>query len=190
MTPSPFFGAWHPSVLKLYIEHGMRPDPATGGIRLKMDPLQVSRPCTHRSSPVLISISYQESVGFSDHIVPREVWQLLSSLDPRIEIRWIMADTDTSAYDRANPLHCPFRFIRLFHFQNRRGEEHTGDCMAPSRKFIQYQNSWCRTSRAYHLHQIACRSIQLNAITALQIVQEAPFELGPSPFTNFIIHEN
>ncbi|KDQ07652.1 hypothetical protein BOTBODRAFT_38633 [Botryobasidium botryosum FD-172 SS1] len=75
LSRSPFFGAWHPSALDKYIEHALCPDPATGGVRLKMDPMQ-------------------ETVVFADRVVPREVWELLPTLDPRIELRWIMAGTE------------------------------------------------------------------------------------------------
>ncbi|KDQ07653.1 hypothetical protein BOTBODRAFT_38634 [Botryobasidium botryosum FD-172 SS1] len=75
LSRSPFFAAFHPSVFEKYVEHALCPDPTTGGVRLKMDPMQ-------------------EAVVFAELIVPREVWELLPTLDPRVELRWIMAGTE------------------------------------------------------------------------------------------------
>ena len=66
----PFFAAWDSEALEIYVEHGLAPDPK-GGFRLKMSGLQ-------------------EAIVFVEARVPREVWELLESLDDRVELRWIM----------------------------------------------------------------------------------------------------
>jgi len=66
----PFFAAWDSETLKIYVEHGLAPDPK-GGFRLKMSGLQ-------------------EAIVFVEARVPCEIWELLESLDDRIELRWIM----------------------------------------------------------------------------------------------------
>jgi len=66
----PFFATWDPEVLKIYVDHGLAPDPK-GGFRLKMS-------------------GVQEAMVFSDGHVPYEVWESIDRLDEKIELRWIM----------------------------------------------------------------------------------------------------
>lgn len=66
----PFFAAWDPDALKIYVEHGLAPDPQ-GGFRLKMS-------------------GVQEAIVFAEARVTWEVWELLERLDERVELRWIM----------------------------------------------------------------------------------------------------
>jgi hypothetical protein len=67
---SPFFGAWHPDTLQLYVTYGLCKD-SQGGVRLKMS-------------------SMHEALVFSDHIGSNEAWELLEKVDERIELRWIV----------------------------------------------------------------------------------------------------
>ncbi|KAF8240976.1 alpha/beta-hydrolase [Tricholoma matsutake] len=79
LRESPFFAAWDPEVLKIYIECGTTPSRDSSGtpvIRLKMPGIQ-------------------EAIVFSETHTEREVYQRLSELDERIELRWIMPDGDT-----------------------------------------------------------------------------------------------
>ncbi|KAG6860707.1 hypothetical protein C0995_008292 [Termitomyces sp. Mi166 len=75
LSESPFFGAWDPAVLKVYIECGTYDtiDPVTGKsmIRLKMPGMQ-------------------EAIVFSETHTKSEVFQRLPTLDERIELRWIV----------------------------------------------------------------------------------------------------
>ncbi|KAG6841357.1 hypothetical protein C0991_011900 [Blastosporella zonata] len=75
LSQSPFFGAWDPSVLKLYIECGTYDtrDPETGNpiIRLKMPGMQ-------------------EAIVFSETHTEFEVFERLPTLDERIELRWVV----------------------------------------------------------------------------------------------------
>ena len=74
---SPFFGAWDPEVLKIYIECGTTPSRDSHGnpiIRLKMP-------------------SIQEGIVFSETHTECEVYQLLPGLDEKVELRWIMPDS-------------------------------------------------------------------------------------------------
>lgn len=72
---SPFFGAWDPEVLKVYIECGTYPtrDLVTGEpiVRLKMPGIQ-------------------EGIVFSETHTEFEVFQRLPSLKERIPLRWIV----------------------------------------------------------------------------------------------------
>ncbi|EMD37002.1 hypothetical protein CERSUDRAFT_155418 [Gelatoporia subvermispora B] len=67
---TPFFAAWDPEVLKIYVECGLY-DAPDGSVRLKMPGIQ-------------------EAVVFSEMLAKYEVWELLPSLDERIELRWVI----------------------------------------------------------------------------------------------------
>ncbi|KAG6817570.1 hypothetical protein H0H87_006947 [Tephrocybe sp. NHM501043] len=75
LSKSPFFGAWDPAVLKIYIDCGTydTTDPTTGKpvIRLKMPGIQ-------------------EAIVFSETHTEVEVFERLPTLDERIELRWIV----------------------------------------------------------------------------------------------------
>jgi hypothetical protein len=73
----PFFAAWDPDVLKIYVEHGLASDPK-GGFRLKMSAIQ-------------------EAVVFADARVTCETWELLERLDERVELRWVMPGKENPA---------------------------------------------------------------------------------------------
>ncbi|TDL19490.1 alpha/beta-hydrolase [Rickenella mellea] len=68
----PFFGEWDPKVLDAYVEHGLVRDDATGKFVLKTPPRQ-------------------EGICFAEARVGCEVFELLPTLHPHIEIRWILA---------------------------------------------------------------------------------------------------
>jgi hypothetical protein len=67
---SPFFRAWHPDTLQLYVKYGLCKD-SQGGVKLKMS-------------------SLHEALVFADRIGANEAWELLEKLDERIELRWIV----------------------------------------------------------------------------------------------------
>ncbi|KAH7882978.1 Alpha/beta hydrolase family-domain-containing protein [Phlebopus sp. FC_14] len=71
LEKSPFFAAWHPDVLRLYVDHGLTNDPDNGGVKLKM-------PALH------------EGLVFANVRLPYETWELLEKLDEGITLRWIM----------------------------------------------------------------------------------------------------
>ncbi|KAG6812160.1 hypothetical protein H0H92_004091 [Tricholoma furcatifolium] len=75
LSQSPFFGAWDPAVLKVYIDCGTydTTDPLSGKpiIRLKMSGMQ-------------------EAIVFSETHTEFEVYHRLPSLDEKIELRWIV----------------------------------------------------------------------------------------------------
>jgi hypothetical protein len=76
LSKNPFFGAWDPEVLKIYVEYGTTPSRDSSSnpiIRLKMP-------------------SIQEGIVFSETHTECEVHQLLPGLDEKIELRWIMPD--------------------------------------------------------------------------------------------------
>ncbi|KDQ56901.1 hypothetical protein JAAARDRAFT_131855 [Jaapia argillacea MUCL 33604] len=66
----PFFAAWDPEVLKIYVECALRPNP-DGGVQLKMSGMQ-------------------EAVVFADTTVAYEVFELVASIDDRVELRWVL----------------------------------------------------------------------------------------------------
>ena len=73
---NPFFRAWHPSVLKIYIEAGIYDTTDEAGnsiVKLKMPGIY-------------------ESVVFSERTVGQEVWQNLPNIPERIPIRWVVPD--------------------------------------------------------------------------------------------------
>ncbi|KAG1819245.1 uncharacterized protein BJ212DRAFT_80849 [Suillus subaureus] len=67
---SPFFRAWHPDTLQLYVTYGLCED-SQGGVKLKTSALH-------------------EALVFVDHIGSNEAWELLEKVDERIELRWIV----------------------------------------------------------------------------------------------------
>jgi len=74
---SPFFGAWHPDVLELYVDHGLIDD-AEGGVRLKMSGLQ-------------------EGLSFANWLSACETWELLERLDEGITLQWVVPEKPLSS---------------------------------------------------------------------------------------------
>lgn len=73
---NPFFRAWHPDVLKVYIEAGIydtSDDQGNAVVKLKMPGIY-------------------ESVVFAERTVGHEAWQGLPNIPERIHIRWIVPD--------------------------------------------------------------------------------------------------
>ncbi|TFY83002.1 hypothetical protein EWM64_g1010, partial [Hericium alpestre] len=66
---SPFFGAWDPEVLKLYVDYGLVED-AKGGVRLKTS-------------------GVQEAATFSDTWLRYEMWGAMPKIEERIALRWL-----------------------------------------------------------------------------------------------------
>ncbi|KAI9454511.1 Alpha/Beta hydrolase protein [Boletus coccyginus] len=73
---SPFFSAWHPDVLKLYVDYGLIGSPE-GGVQLKMTGLQ-------------------EGVSFANWAPSWETWELLERLDEGITLRWVVPEEPLS----------------------------------------------------------------------------------------------
>jgi len=67
---SPFFGAWDPRVIELYVTYGFCED-SQGGVKLKMSGLY-------------------EALVFGCRMAAVEGWEVLERLDERIELRWIV----------------------------------------------------------------------------------------------------
>jgi pimeloyl-ACP methyl ester carboxylesterase len=74
LSQNPFFAAWDPDVLKLYVECALTSDP-DGSVRLKMTGLQ-------------------EALVFVESRTPYEVFTELPKLDERIELRWLIPGKD------------------------------------------------------------------------------------------------
>ncbi|KAL4250991.1 AB hydrolase superfamily protein [Abortiporus biennis] len=68
---SPFFQAWDPTVLDLYLETGLTEDTVRGGVKLKMPGIQ-------------------EAQVFSETQTTFEGFQLVSQVDEKVELRFIM----------------------------------------------------------------------------------------------------
>ncbi|CDO74601.1 hypothetical protein BN946_scf184586.g6 [Trametes cinnabarina] len=68
---TPFFAAWDPTVLDIYVECGLH-EAQDGQVKLKMPGIQ-------------------EAVCFAENHVPQETFELLSKLDERVELRWLVA---------------------------------------------------------------------------------------------------
>jgi len=66
----PFFAAWDPAVLDLYVECGLY-DAPEGGVKLK-------RP------------GIQEALSFAETLTSFETWDRFDTLDERIELRWLL----------------------------------------------------------------------------------------------------
>ncbi|KAH9926152.1 Alpha/beta hydrolase family-domain-containing protein [Fomitopsis serialis] len=71
---SPFFAAWHPDVLDIYVECGLTEDP-NGGVTLKM-------PGIH------------EALTFTEVMTTYDTWDLIDTLDPRIPLQWVLPGKD------------------------------------------------------------------------------------------------
>ncbi|KAG2125806.1 hypothetical protein DEU56DRAFT_743431 [Suillus clintonianus] len=72
---SPFFGTWHPDILRLYVTYGMYEDPE-GGVKLKTSGLH-------------------EALVYADLKGKHEAWELLEKIDERIELRWVVPGKPT-----------------------------------------------------------------------------------------------
>lgn len=77
---SPFFGVWHPEVLRDYVDYALVDDPE-GGVKLKMSGLQ-------------------EGLSFVNRVPSWETWELLERLDENIVLRWIIPETPYVFYVR------------------------------------------------------------------------------------------
>jgi hypothetical protein len=72
---SPFFGAWHPDVLQLYVTYSLCGD-SQGGVKLKMSGIQ-------------------EALVLANRVPANEAWELLERLDERVELRWVVPGKPT-----------------------------------------------------------------------------------------------
>ncbi|KAF8907818.1 Alpha/beta hydrolase family-domain-containing protein [Gymnopilus junonius] len=75
---APLFQAFDPEVLDIYVEHGLYEDEKTGEVRLKCEPAW-------------------EASEFNERRSMNEGWELLPTLDERIELRWIMGGKDSAS---------------------------------------------------------------------------------------------
>ncbi|KAG1900154.1 Alpha/Beta hydrolase protein [Suillus fuscotomentosus] len=67
---SPMFSAWHPDVLRLYVDFGLYEDDSRG-VRLNMSPIH-------------------EALILANPLVSLETWELMEALDENIELLWIL----------------------------------------------------------------------------------------------------
>ncbi|KAG1789198.1 Alpha/Beta hydrolase protein [Suillus plorans] len=67
---SPMFSAWHPDVLRLYVDFGLYEDDS-GGVRLNTSPVH-------------------EALILANPRVSLETWELMETLDEKIELLWIL----------------------------------------------------------------------------------------------------
>lgn len=75
---NPFFRAWHPDVLSVYVDAGLyetTDDQGNAVVKLKMPGIY-------------------ESICFSERVVGHEVYHNLAAIEERIPIRWIVPGTD------------------------------------------------------------------------------------------------
>jgi hypothetical protein len=70
-------------------------DRVNGGIRLKMHSYQV---CQSLLVPLVVHSSRKEAAVFAERRAAMETWELLTQLDRRIELRWIMNGTESRAF--------------------------------------------------------------------------------------------
>jgi hypothetical protein len=64
------FSAWHPDVLRLYVDFGLYED-ESGCVRLKTPPIH-------------------EALVLANPLASRETWELMERLDGNIEVLWIL----------------------------------------------------------------------------------------------------
>ena len=103
---SPFFTAWDPAVLDIYIECGLyspsetHPIPPNDTIQdgKELAPLEDELPKDKKHEVRLKMPGYQEAVVFCERRVGHEVFETLPKLDERIPIRWIVAGKDANTY--------------------------------------------------------------------------------------------
>ncbi|KAG1872912.1 Alpha/Beta hydrolase protein [Suillus subalutaceus] len=67
---SPMFSAWHPDVLRLYVDFGLYED-ESGCVRLKTPPIH-------------------EALVLANPRASRETWELMEKLDENIELLWVL----------------------------------------------------------------------------------------------------
>ena len=70
-SATPFFQAWDPASLDIYVQSALY-DAPDGQVRLKMP-------------------GVQEGVCFAENYAPYETFELLSSLDQSVELRWLVS---------------------------------------------------------------------------------------------------
>ncbi|KAL0946116.1 hypothetical protein HGRIS_012381 [Hohenbuehelia grisea] len=92
MLKNPFFQAWDPSALALFVEHGLYATPS-GSVHLKMP-------------------GVQEGISFLERLTPYEVWERLPHVDERITLHWIMPGKEGGDRDFGGPTHHRVRVWR------------------------------------------------------------------------------
>lgn len=78
LLKAPLFRAFDPAVFDAYIAHGMYEDPNTGFVYLKCPPA-----C--------------EGSEYTEKRTMNEGWELLPTLDERVELRWILGGRDDAS---------------------------------------------------------------------------------------------
>ncbi|KAF9010776.1 Alpha/beta hydrolase family-domain-containing protein [Cyathus striatus] len=71
LLKSPMFQAFHPDVFEVYLTYGLYEDPKTRLVKLKCDPAW-------------------EASEFTENRTNAEIFELLPTLDERVELRWIL----------------------------------------------------------------------------------------------------
>ena len=78
LLKAPLFQAFEPAVFDAYITHGLYEDPTTGFVHLKCPPA-----C--------------EGSEYTENRTMHEGWELLPTLDERVELRWILGGRDDAS---------------------------------------------------------------------------------------------
>jgi len=78
LSKSPFFGAWDPDVLRIYVEYALVED-ASGQVRLKCANLQ-------------------EAAAFADENRSFEAWSAVPHIDARIPVKWLVPPSEASVF--------------------------------------------------------------------------------------------
>lgn len=105
-SQSPFFAAWDPEVLDIYVECGLyapsdvhaSPSNSEGAAEdsKELVPLK-DAPIKDKKHEVRLKMpGYQEAVVFGERRVGHEVFEMLPGLEERIPIRWIVAGTNAN----------------------------------------------------------------------------------------------
>ena len=88
LKQNPFFAAWDPTILDVYVETGLYLD-ENGRFKLKMSRESVCSWILPRASLLLKHVQ-QEAMIFMEVRACFEVWDLFPTLDERIELKFVM----------------------------------------------------------------------------------------------------
>ncbi|KAG2159363.1 Alpha/Beta hydrolase protein [Suillus bovinus] len=80
---SPLFSVWHPDVIRLYVDYGLYED-GSGSVRLKTAPIHEA----------IVSANLRTS---------RETWELMETLDEKIELLWILPGKENKVVSMMEP---------------------------------------------------------------------------------------
>ncbi|KIM22892.1 hypothetical protein M408DRAFT_78357 [Serendipita vermifera MAFF 305830] len=95
-----FFQTWDPKVLEAYVNYGIGEDAAValpGGVGLKTSSYQVRYHLTFIYF-ILIPGIFQEAAVFAERRAEMETWELLTQLEDRVGLLWIMNGKESKPY--------------------------------------------------------------------------------------------